>query len=324
MNKVLLAPTKDLAESIPQPEATVEAEYGNVCIDGSKITLAHHTEAHKNDPAPCNSEVDQTLDEATILVSHIDLDTLGGIFAISGEKMEDPAFWEAAEFIDLNGPHHIHELDQAEQDKLNAFYAWEQKLREFSENKGRYPRDTITDVTRDVADRKRGLEAILDERHPDHDVLIEAGRIWEERSTAEIESKLVAEDRGLREFSTDGVFCAAAYYSPGYETVMPATITFNERFNAITVAFEDGGKKISAKEFVQSLWGPEAGGHDGIAGSPRGQVMTMDDFSKAADKLAGMVAERYPEYADIGQEIEEDLDESQDAPSAPSLFDDER
>ena len=113
MNKILLAPTKELAASIPQPEATVEAEYGGSCIEGKEITLAHHVEKYKDNPAPCNTDLEKTLDGATILVSHIDLDTLGGIFAISGEKMDDPEFWQAAEFIDLNGPHHIHELSDS-------------------------------------------------------------------------------------------------------------------------------------------------------------------------------------------------------------------
>ena len=39
--------------------------------------------------------------------------------------------------------------------------------------------------------------------------------------------------------------------------------------HAVTVAFECGGNPSkSARAIVQGLWGPEAGGRDGIAGSP--------------------------------------------------------
>ena len=47
----------------------------------------------------------------------------------------------------------------------------------------------------------------------------------------------------------------------------------------------DGGKELSAKNIVQELWGPEAGGHPGIAGSPRGKEMTKKDLQQLA-KLA--------------------------------------
>ena len=39
---------------------------------------------------------------------------------------------------------------------------------------------------------------------------------------------------------------------------------------------------LSAKNIVQELWGPEAGGHPGIAGSPRGKEMTKKDLQQLA------------------------------------------
>lgn len=67
------------------------------------MTLAHH-DIRSDNPAPCNTEV-EPLTGGTILISHIDLDTVGGIMAVEGIKPEDPEFWSAAEFIDNNGPH---------------------------------------------------------------------------------------------------------------------------------------------------------------------------------------------------------------------------
>lgn len=100
--------------------------------------------------------------------------------------------------------------------------------------------------------------------------------------TKEVEQRCVFENEFLRAFKTDGVFCASSYYSPKQEEIIPCTITYNEKFKSITVAFADGGREnggeYSAKEIVQKLWGPEAGGRDGIAGSLRGKEMSEKDF----------------------------------------------
>ena len=67
---------------------------------------------------------------------------------------------------------------------------------------------------------------------------------------------------------------------------MPATVTFNGKFQAISVAFADGGNsERSARKIMQDLFGPEAGGRDGIAGSPRGRVMTEEDFRKTIEAV---------------------------------------
>lgn len=54
---------------------------------------------------------------------------------------------------------------------------------------------------------------------------------------------------------------------------------------AAPLAFEDGGKQLNAKEIVQELWGPEAGGREGIAGSPRNVEMTKNDLAKLVNEL---------------------------------------
>lgn len=121
--RVILAPSYDIAKNI-KAEATVEAEYGDECLEGTMVTLAHHG-PRSNNPAPCNTpDVPELPPFATVVVSHIDLDTLGGIYALQGRKPEDYRFWEAAEMIDVKGAHHIHELDKDIQDKLNAYYAY--------------------------------------------------------------------------------------------------------------------------------------------------------------------------------------------------------
>lgn len=275
--RVILAPSYDIAKNI-KAEATVEAEYGDECLEGTMVTLAHHG-PRSNNPAPCNTpDVPELPPFATVVVSHIDLDTLGGIYALQGRKPEDYRFWEAAEMIDVKGAHHIHELDKDIQDKLNAYYAY---------NDGQ-PRQRYTeaiDVTKQIDDTYNVVNAIVDINDPEHDKLIAAGKEWAQTREKEVEDQLVYENKDVRVFDTNGIFCAASYFSPNQDVIIPATVTYNEKFKSITLAFEDGGKQLDAREIVQELWGPEAGGREGIAGSPRNVEMTKDDLAKLVNEL---------------------------------------
>ena len=60
-------------------------------------------------------------------------------------------------------------------------------------------------------------------------------------------------------------------------------MAFNQRTGAITVSLADPIEGVSCREIVQDLWGPDAGGHDGIAGSPRGVRMGFGDVSAALE-----------------------------------------
>lgn len=275
--RVILAPSYDMAKNI-NAEATVEAEYGDECLEGTMVTLAHHG-PRSNNPAPCNTpDVPELPPFATVVVSHIDLDTLGGIYALQGRKPEDDRFWEAAEKIDVKGVHHIHELDKDIQDKLNAYYAY---------NDGQ-PRQRYTetiDVTKQIDDIYNVVNAIVDINDPEHDKLIAAGKEWAQTREKEVEDQLIYENKDVRVFDTNGIFCAASYFSPNQDVIIPATVTYNEKFKSITLAFEDGGKQLDAREIVQELWEPEAGGREGIAGSPRNVEMTKDDLAKLVNEL---------------------------------------
>ena len=290
--KILLAPTYELAKEYAdhnRVDATVEAEYGDKVIEGEVLTLAHHG-SRSNNPAPCNDPRAVKLpDNATVLVSHLDLDTLGGLMALQGQKPDDPDFWQAAEYIDVNGPHHIHEFPQEIQDKLNAYYAFENESRQAE---GRPDREHIQDVTESVNKYADGIDVVLDDKDYSHNAMIEAGRKWEQEVTRAVEDRLVSENKNVRVFSTNGPFCNGAYYSPSQEKIIPAVVSYNEKFNSITLSFADGGEEFSAREIVQSLWGPEAGGRDGIAGSPRGQEMTMGDLKEISEKVSDMIDRR--------------------------------
>lgn len=275
--RVILAPSYDIAKNI-NAEATVEAEYGNECLEGTMATLAHHGPRSGN-PAPCNtSDVPKLPPFATVVVSHIDLDTLGGIYALQGRKPEDDRFWEAAEMIDVKGVHHIHELDKDIQDKLNAYYAYN-----YNHAGERYSK--TADVTKQVEDAYGVINDILDIDAPEHDMLIADGREWAQAREVAVEEQLIYEDKNMRVFDSNGVFCAASYYSPKQDALIPATVTYNEKTKTVTLGFEDGGKQYNTMEIVRSVWGPEAGGREGIAGSPRGVEMTKDDLHALVERL---------------------------------------
>lgn len=276
MKKVLLFPSKPESWELPQQYNTVEAEYGDYCVNArGGITLAHHG-PRANNPAPCIAAV--TPNDLPIIVSHMDLDTIGGILAIWEEKPEDQAFWQAAAFIDVNGPHHVNELREREASMLRAYWAWTEK--------NRLPRfEEATDVTTAVLEAADVVRSIVAE----NEHLLAKGTAWAASVEQATEACLVRETPDIRVFVTDGVFCSASYYSPRFRTVAKATVVLNKQFDAITVAFEDGGTNHSAKEIVQQLWGSEAGGHNGIAGSPRGQVMTEEDFRAAIRYVEDLV-----------------------------------
>lgn len=267
------------------PEATVEAEYGDDVIEGAIITLAHHAEKYKKNNAPCNTDYVPLLqDNSTIVVSHLDLDTIGGIAALIGRKIQDSIFWKDAEFIDLNGQHNLFQLDENSREKYIAYKAYQEK--------NKMPRMTeITDVTEKALEYLDILDKIMDGDKQ----LIEIGKEWDRLVKEEIEECLIFENDNIRVFdSPKGVFCSASYYSEKQQKVIPSTITLNGKFKAITLAMADGGKEISAKEMVQKLWGSEAGGHAGIAGSPRGKEMTKEDLKEISsfvnleyDKIRG-------------------------------------
>ena len=292
--RVLLVPKymseDELADAQIVPTATVETEYGEKVIKGEQVTLAHHTKEYEHNPAPCNTpDVPVLADDSTIVISHLDLDTLGGIAALIGRKKEDHEFWRAAEFIDLNGPHNLFQVGEETRKKYIAYQAYQANHRN--------PRFTeITDVTDIVLEHLEIIDRVID----GDKTLIQEGIKWDEETKKKIEECLVFENDNVRVFnSPDGVFCSASYYSEKQRKVIPSTVTRNGKFKSVTVAMADGGKKVSAKELVQELWGNEAGGHPGIAGSPRGQEMTEKDMQQ----LANIVNERYNKINEMNEPI---------------------
>ncbi|MDR2354930.1 MAG: hypothetical protein LBE16_01915 [Clostridiales Family XIII bacterium] len=254
--RVLLALSYDDAAAL-HPTASVEAEYGDHTAAGSLVTLAHHGQNSEN-PAPCVAEVCPLPDGASILVSHIDLDTVGGCLALMGCKPAHDAFREAAAYIDVAGAHCVHALDAWQRDALNAVWAWKASL----------PRENFSELT-DVTDRILEWRPVLAEIIGGDLARIETGKRWAAEIAAKVERCVVLDTPQVRGFITDAVFCASSYYSPAGGYIAKATATLDKGKRSVVIAFADGGAERSALALAQKLWGRQAGGRPGIAGSPR-------------------------------------------------------
>lgn len=282
--KVLYTQNVELAKSV-NADISIEAEYGDTCVEGKILTLAHHG-SRSNNPAPCELD-NQELEFNSILVSHLDLDTLGGIMAVLGIKKGNPSFWKDAAYIDVNGTHHMYKLPIRSQDLINSYYY-------IADSIGRLPltRDEVKDITETVEEFIVKLNKLFTDEEYQKE-MIEKGRQWGFDKAQEVEKCLVKENRNIRCFITDGTFCSASYYSPSMDCITNATITLNKKFGSITLAFEDGGNEHNAMEIVQSLWGSEAGGRAGIAGSPRGWNKSPEELEIEFNKLISKVEELY-------------------------------
>lgn len=259
---------ENLASALKGRTATVEAEFGDTVVEGTDLTLAHHGPRSGN-PAPCLAENGVVDGIETVGLSHVDLDSLGGCMAILGIKPVDPEFWELAAFIDVHGAHKLLEANAPEMAvrALHAWWAWSQAHRQFA------PRDgSVADVTDWVKDASEAVTRILEGSSE----LLAKGDAF--RAQAEtLNSESFVECRGSIVVRVAPVFVNHLYTAPD-GTIGEAVVSLNTVTGAITLSFADTPRGTGAREVVQRLWGPEAGGHAGIAGSPRGRRMTLSDL----------------------------------------------
>jgi hypothetical protein len=304
--RVLLAPTLTLASAI-KADITVETEYGDSVVKGARYTAAHHVDEFKGNPAPCcDVSIPAAVDGETVMISHIDLDSLGGCARALGIFPEAKDFWSLASFIDLNGPHkeiqwsidgitghpslsepgaweRFNEELNARADfahkALAAYHAW-------GEGRPRLPRDVVTDVTDEVRLGAKTLHEILIMRNAE---LLAAGEAWAAQKEGLKASSFVrTEGKG---FGAVVIRKASVFVNHLYDHeggVGKAVVAIREDNGSVTVSFADKPEGATAKDIVQALWGTAAGGHPGIAGSPRGQKMSEGDFAMAA-RLTSLV-----------------------------------
>lgn len=266
-------------------DATVEAEYGDAVAVGTKLTMAHHG-PRTGQKAPCAYDDCSQLGISSIGISHVDLDTVGGILAILGQKPNVPSFWQLAEFIDLNGPHKLHEATPSVEDerRLWAYWAFSQTHRVYA------PRDGSTlDVTDQVLEHAATVQHIIN----GDQILLEAGDEHRNQEAQLNRDSFLRWDGNHVIVRKSNKFVNHLYCAPDGR-IATACVNLNPgpdfSGGAITVSLADPIPSVDCGKLLKELFGPQAGGHAGIGGSPRGKEMTsveLDATVAALRKLIG-------------------------------------
>ena len=296
--KIFLSSTPEGLETVA-PQVTVEAEYGSTVVGGSLLTLAHHGERAAN-PCPCLFDGQVPAGIETVGISHVDLDTLGGVARVCPDGAflfgtpDKDSFWAVAAQIDIAGPHRLnealavagHRRDYVRA-RLHAWWAWSQA------NRGPRATAEAVDVTQYVEECLRVLRVILKQIPfigcEEHRALLAAGEAW-----AAAQSHLNAASwltsvrhQGYTVAIRQGAaFTNHLYTAPSGE-VCDLVLSLNTVTGAITLSREGDGVKVNCCEVMQQLYGPLAGGHAAIAGSPRGETKTQEDLDSAVAALVG-------------------------------------
>jgi len=319
MPRIYMAASAALARTLdPAPAVTVEAEYGEVVVEGTVYTAAHHQKTglyqgqHTGGFAACpciDPKIPVVGEEDTILVSHLDLDTVGGVIrAVFGRSalFDFDAFWEAAAWVDVNGVHKLRP-DHPWRESLAAWWAWLQTHRP------RPNREEAQDVTLFIDRAYVVLVSILCDGPNQH----RPGTVFHDRLMAAGSDFLAAEDAlnnasFMLSATTAEDFTVAVRVAPqfanhlyrlpegirGVDTA-DAIIALNTETGGITLSFAnpDDGFGFDACDIVRVIWpdkGPDgkflAGGHPGIAGGPRGRDFSEVDLLVAFSSLLSEIA----------------------------------
>ena len=302
---ILLAPSYELAVPLPA-SISIEAEYGTQVKEGRLYTAAHHQPIGVRDGewtdieegghavAPIVDVQIPNIKEGIILVSHLDLDTVGGCLRAMGADLDwymDGDFAAAAAEMDVRGPHRMpeilermvrdHHLLPARAKKYKKqFHAWWALSRRV-----RYARDEVHDVTSHVVEAAHLLRRI---NRMDPDV-IDAGEDWAEAREAARAASFVSASTFksghtvLLRKRIEGEFVNAQYEHEG--GVADIIIGYKPEGGEITISTSRPVPELDCREFMQEVYGPEAGGKNGIAGSPREASLGLADATELLERL---------------------------------------
>lgn len=287
-NRVLLAATFDDAQKVIHwcgergiDTATVEAEYGEFCAEGSHATLAHHTTEHKLNPAPCVRDEIKEMSNGVVIISHIDLDTLGGISILEGNKLHHPTFWSSESIIDTKGYIGAKEIPQEDELIMKAFLGLEKKM-VFKKKKIDFEIDSsgdIYDVTEQVYELIELLHFLLSVSKDSN--LMRYGLLKFEAYLKELKEKSLYQDDNVRIFKTNQPQHYLIHKEDDVE--FRTCITLNERTGAIILS--DISEEIDCCLIMQEVFGVKAGGQFRVAGTPRHRRYEMSDLKKLCEHL---------------------------------------
>lgn len=115
--------------------------------------------------------------------------------------------------------------------------------------------------------------------------LTKANKELSEQALSGIEDQLVYENKNVRIFDTTNPLHYDLYFSPNQGISCPAIIAYNDKYKQISLCLRDGGYELNAREIMQDVWGPWAGGTDEFAQSPENVRMTKDDIATLVNEL---------------------------------------
>ena len=262
--------------------ATVEAEYGDICIEGNWETLAHHTSEYKNYPAPCIRKDVRPLEDGVILISHLDLDTIGGIMLLEDENTTTDTFWESEALIDTQGVLAEKFLSERDQFLMRTYWAWETNL--FDQQFLINPDYPVLDVTDSVELRVSFIKMMLKEFHSEEEK--ELLQSYHERFQKDLNTFLstcIYEDTHLRIFVSQTNQHYLSHLRED-QTLVETCVTLNQHKGTLTIS--DISETFDCKSFMQEVFGENAGGQFRVAGSPRDEVMTKKDLKRMIDTLS--------------------------------------
>ena len=269
------------------PDVTVEAEFGARVVEGRFLTMAHHG-PRSGQPCPCSYENIGMVESTTIGISHVDLDTVGGVMAVMGTKPDADEFWNLAAFVDVNGEHKMAEFGASAETvrAIRAYWAFKES------NQVRSPEDgAVEDVTAKVDVHAFVLTEIL----AGCPLRLTFGDVWHGKREILKRESLVTYSGGVIMRKAPG-FVNHLYDIDGVQQI--AIVAVNTTFQSVTVSFSREG--FDACKLVQKLWGDKAGGHKGIAGSPRDQVMTAKDADNAFQAVRDLVSMSWAQQMNPG------------------------
>lgn len=281
---VVLAPTSQLASDTlrfdPPPSLTVGAEYDAFVLEGSVYTSAHHQPLGSpyvgrhltpfGKPAPCNdNSIPKLSDNDVALISHIDLDTLGGLMRATDKFIDNGVFWFYAEHIDTNGLHKA-KTDHPCWVLVNGINAW------IDENKPDIDTTRINDVTDFCYEAFDFIKEALQDG-------AEATRMGE----IQISSQEKLDEISLVSQRPSGLVIRRTtgekvnhLYRDGI-----AIISYNEAKRNIMISTANPMSNFSCRRLAQEWWGDRAGGDDQVARSDRGKLMSEEDFQQAIERF---------------------------------------
>lgn len=265
-----------------KPDITVEAAYGLIVVEGTRRTMEHHVRPGE---CPCLAPVSEVPFDGKIGISHVDLDTVGGCGAAMGRKPGTPTFWALAALVDVTGPHNPEVRKHPNYPDLLAYWAWSQRLENRAPLVG--TGGGVLDVTALVGRCLNAVEQIFQE--DPHGPLHQAGQDFKDYEAQLAEESLVAVvpkgDISVAIRSSEHF--VNHLYTLASGMVVGAIVAYNTEKKSVTLSFKDCAArgKRNAADIMRRVFGPEAGGHPGIAGSPRGQEFTERDGDRVVALL---------------------------------------